>query len=303
MTVCPAGASDTIGRQQKYDETMQHRRDGYEDRRAARESLNSIPHRSKFISISSNVGELTKIPFTDGNDGGDGTHPRQESLVDSLGVPVWSILPLHDSDGSRLNHAYAQFMHDKRSSYKSGIPAEDIVGRYPIFEVLYLEEAYLQADDLSRWAARLAYSHGDPSMEQIITFWAAWHFMRWLIMPSPQTYESVPVWLRPVPNQLFFAHNICNDFIVWPLFREAVVQKVDMQKNSQWVRELSKTTSCNWPHTVQEALTRRRDGRIELTRKAIEHAAVMDNWTVGPKFRAFMPNVDLFVRVKYTNEV
>ncbi|EWY79436.1 hypothetical protein FOYG_17416 [Fusarium oxysporum NRRL 32931] len=51
-----------------------------------------------------------------------------------------------------------------------------------------------------------------------------WYMMRWIINPSPETYAAMPEWVRPTANQSFTHHISMADFVLWPTFRDLVVQ-------------------------------------------------------------------------------
>lgn len=117
--------------------------------------------------------------------------------------------------------------------------------------------------------------------------YCAWYLMRWMISPSPETYQAVPEWLRPTydsppfpqllpmwilysnvlsrPNQLFMPHIKVVDFIIWPAFRELVVQIPAMQQRMEWFLDYSTTIRCDWSFPVEEALCRHEDtGLLDL---------------------------------------
>ena len=215
-------------------------------------------------------------------------------------VPLWAVLPKHRPAEDSINLAYMSFLQEKRYIWQSGSSVQSPFGTYPVIDVLFSERQFAAADDVSKWAGRLASTYFSASFEQIICFWSSWHVMRWMIAPSPETFEAMPEWLRPIPQQLFVPHNISNDFLAWPRLREAIIGREEMQRNSEWLIELGMSLSCNWDRSIEEALYRDGEsGVLALNPSAIEHVGNMGHWTVGPKFRAWLPNVDQYVRVKY----
>lgn len=172
-----------------------------------------------------------------------------------------------------------------------------------MIEALFDQAEFNNADELSKWSARIAFTCKPRSMEQVVIFWSGWLLMRWLVMPTAEFYEGVPHWLRPTPRQLVVPHNVSNDFVPWALLRDAICVRPDMQQNLDWLHELNRTMSCNWPGNIDGGLYKDGvSGRLFLNPLAMDHVADMKNWTVGPRFRVHMPNVDAFVAVKYEAE-
>jgi len=124
------------------------------------------------------------------------------------------------------------------------------------------------------------------------------------MIPTPETYSAVPEWIKPSPSQMSIPHDISVDFIACPQIRDAIVQRQDLQGNVDWLSEFNNTASCNWPESglnhglAKDGVT----GVYTLKAKFVEHINDLDNWSVGPRFRALMPNVDLYIRIKYDDE-
>ena len=126
-----------------------------------------------------------------------------------------------------------------------------------------------------------------------------WYLMRWMISPSPETYEAMPEWLRPTPNQLFMPHINIVDFTVWPAFRELVVQIPAMQERMEWLMDMSLTIQCDWAFAAGEALYKHEDtGQIDLCPAAKRALHNLSNWSVGPSFRGYVSNADSYVRIR-----
>jgi hypothetical protein len=126
-----------------------------------------------------------------------------------------------------------------------------------------------------------------------------WSLQRWLICPSSTTYLAIPEWLRPTPNQLLMPHIPLVDFIVWPAFRELVVQIPAMQERMNWLLEMNLHVQCEWGFTAGEALKKDEDtGRVDLTDEAKETVRDLENWSVGPSFRGVVNNADSYVRIR-----
>jgi hypothetical protein len=126
-----------------------------------------------------------------------------------------------------------------------------------------------------------------------------WYLMRWMISPSPETYEAMPDWLRPTPNQLLMPHINIVDFVVWPAIRDLVVQIPAMQERMEWLMDMSLNTQCDWSFATGEALsTHEETGQVDLCPAAKEALRTLSNWSVGPSFRGYVSNADSYVRIR-----
>jgi hypothetical protein len=126
-----------------------------------------------------------------------------------------------------------------------------------------------------------------------------WYLMRWMIIPSPETYNAIPEWLRPSPNQLFMPHISIVDFVVWPAFRELAVQVPAMQERMWWLIDMSMNIECDWSYTTWEALYKiKRTGQADLCDAARHVVRDLANWSVRPSFRGYVSNADSYVRIR-----
>jgi hypothetical protein len=126
-----------------------------------------------------------------------------------------------------------------------------------------------------------------------------WVLMRWMISPSPETYEAMPEWLRPTPNQLLMPHIDIVDFVIWPAFRELAVQIPAMQERMEWLTDMSNNLQCDWWLSPGEALCKHEEtGQVNLCSAAKEAVRTLSNWSVRPSFRGYVSNADSYVRIR-----
>jgi hypothetical protein len=126
-----------------------------------------------------------------------------------------------------------------------------------------------------------------------------WVLMRWMISPSPETYEAMPEWLRPTPNQLLMPHIDIVDFVIWPAFRELAVQIPAMQERMEWLMDMSNNLQCDWWLSPDEALCKHEEtGQVDLCPAAKEAVRTLSNWSVRPSFRGYVSNADSYVRIR-----
>lgn len=226
------------------------------------------------------------------------TAGRMENLI----VPSWAIMSMHhQNDDDEQSCVYLDFIAEKRDQIKKGVDPSLIFGTKPEVEAVMNEAAFARASDLSKWIARLVTAQEYPSaICRIVGMWLIWHLIRWHINPTPETYEALPQWYRPTPYQLFYLHPVGADFHVWPAFRDIVIQRLDLQhKSKYWWAEASRTIDCNWPGSLEDGIcVDAVTGEVMLNPLLIQHAFVLENWTVDSCIRKYIPNADTYVNVK-----
>ncbi|KAF2992964.1 hypothetical protein E8E13_000891 [Curvularia kusanoi] len=188
-----------------------------------------------------------------------------------------------------------------------GTPCLDVDG--PFLSVLFkldellhtLQEDVTDTDEDSSMPLSVPTPHGSSSSD--FTCFASmhlfWYLMRWMILPSQDTYEAVPEWLRPTPNQLFLPHMYMMDFVIWPKLRELAVSTPPMQEKMDWLVDVSTHVRCYWPFGIEKATCKDAEtGLTVLTVQAKKQMSDLSNWSVGPTFRAYVPNADMYVSVR-----
>lgn len=226
----------------------------------------------------------------------------QSSPMQDLTAPAWSVTSMyHHDDPDMMSRVYVDFIVENKRLIANGMPPERMFGSCPDVEALLNEAAFHGTSGLSQWTARLANSFGIPSMTCRLAFmWLAWHLMRWVIHPTPETYLAIPDWYKPTPYQMFFLHPIYADFHIWPRFRDVVIQRIDLQYQPKyWFSEAAKTVDCNWTSSLQDALCYDGAGKLSLVPVFVQHIMDLGNWTIGPVIRKHIPDADAIMQIRY----
>jgi hypothetical protein len=131
-------------------------------------------------------------------------------------TPLWNQIPPHNDDFSNP-HAIAfcvWFLYPEKITPCPDIPISPL-------DILYGTKENALADmihtALQRRPAR------DP--ERLGIGWLTYHITRWFLRPSPETYERLPTFLRPVQGQMEVEHPLVLDFIPWPRLRLNMIQR------------------------------------------------------------------------------
>ncbi|XP_014554700.1 hypothetical protein COCVIDRAFT_104348 [Bipolaris victoriae FI3] len=226
----------------------------------------------------------------------------QDTHTRNLFLPTWAMLPINTvPDPGSLKRTVPSVLHEATNLIDNGHPVEEVIEKHPNIAALFDEEVYKKSGILSKWAVGMV--HGMFLKGNTFTcfgfMYLFWSLMRWMISPSPETYNAMPEWLRPTPNQLFMPHINIVDFVVWPAFRELAVQMPAMQERMEWLMDMSLNIQCDWSFATPEALHKNEEtGRVDLCDTARDVIRNLTNWSVGPSFRGYISNADSYVRIR-----
>ncbi|KAF5593029.1 major facilitator superfamily transporter [Fusarium pseudocircinatum] len=209
-------------------------------------------------------------------------YPRhiQDAQIRNIFVPSWAATTLNtELDPGEMSNAFGDIYQKATSLLKKGEPVSRVIGGYPNIAALYDQDQFDRSCLLSQWAARMVHSVKRQGYD--FTCFASmdvfWYMMRWMIDPSPETYAAMPEWIRPTANQLFTPHISMADFVLWPAFRDLVVQFPQLQERMAWLADMSMYIQCEWPYALEDALKPDPvNGTVDLVDMAKEHV-----WNLG----------------------
>ncbi|KAF1912013.1 hypothetical protein BDU57DRAFT_542619 [Ampelomyces quisqualis] len=226
----------------------------------------------------------------------------QDIQVNNLFLPTWAMMTVNTRpDPGSLKTAFYSLYGETSAMLANGTSAEAIIEVHPNIAALFDEEEYNRSGVLSKWVAGIVHSSRlkGNDFTAFAMMYTLWYLMRWMISPSAETYELMPEWLRPTPNQLFMPHIQMLDTIIWPAFREYAVQIPEMQERMEWLMDMSNTIRCDWYHSNDEALERNKEtGLLDLCDLAKTSVRDLTSWAVGPSFRQYVTNADSYVRIR-----
>ncbi|CAI7584029.1 unnamed protein product [Penicillium glandicola] len=131
-------------------------------------------------------------------------------------TPVWNQIPPHSDDFSstRTLVSCPWFVYPELIIPCPNTPNSPL-------DFLYGTKTNPLADMIFRTLQRRPIR--DP--ERLSTGWLTYHFSRWIIAPSPETYGRLPVFLRPVQGQMTVPHPLVLDFMPWPKMRLNLIRR------------------------------------------------------------------------------
>ncbi|KAI1036086.1 hypothetical protein LB504_011396 [Fusarium proliferatum] len=226
----------------------------------------------------------------------------QDAQIRNIFVPSWAATTLNtELDPGDISNAFGDIYQKATSLLKKGEHVSRVIGDHPNIAALYDQAQFDRSCLLSQWAARMVHSVKCQGYD--FTCFASmnvfWYMMRWMIDPSPETYAAMPEWIRPTANQLFTPHISMADFVLWPAFRDLVVQFPQLQERMAWLADMSMYIRCEWPYALEDALKPDPvNGTIDLVDLAKEHIWNLGSWSVGPSFRNFVMNADVYLRIR-----
>ncbi|KAJ5182788.1 Protein of unknown function DUF3425 [Penicillium capsulatum] len=130
----------------------------------------------------------------------------------------------------------------------------------------------------------------DP--ERLGLGWIVYHLTRWIISPSPETYDRLPSFLRPTEDQLQIAHPACLDAIPWPKMRQNLIHRWDFyyDQRDTIFGLLACCTKIRWPWGV-DILERNADNELCIKPEFYETFMSLDGWGLTPEFVSQYPDL------------
>ncbi|KAJ4983975.1 bZIP transcription factor [Stagonosporopsis vannaccii] len=242
------------------------------------------------------------LPFSSGVRANNYPEDVQDTQVNNLFLPTWAMMTVNTRpDPGSIKYAFPGILQEATAMLGSGTPLEYVLEQHPNITALFDEAEFHKSGILSKWAVGMVHSMmlKGNTFTCFAYMYVFWYLMRWMISPSRETYEMMPEWLRPTPNQLFMPHINMLDYIPWPAFRELAVQIPDMQEHMEWLLDMSNTLRCDWSFPDQEPLHKNNQtGSLDLCESGKKSMRDLSNWSVGPSFRGYVSNADSYVRIR-----
>ncbi|KAL6154243.1 hypothetical protein ACJBU6_07518 [Exserohilum turcicum] len=296
----PSSSSKTSSHSQRRSPQRQHTiRSIYPTHLAGRQPIVNTIRIHPNLDIRRFFGKMAYSSTAEANQYSSET---QNAQTNNLFVPTWAMLPINTvPDPGSLKRTVPSILQEAASMIGTGQPMQDVIEKHPNIAALFDEDVFNKSGILSKWAVGMV--HGVFLKGNTFTCFGSmylfWSLMRWMISPSPETYNAIPDWFRPTPNQLFMPHINIVDFIVWPAFRELAVQIPAMQERMEWLMDMSTSIQCDWSYTASEALCKNEEtGQVDLCNEAREVVRDLTSWSVGPSFRGYVSNADSYVRIR-----
>ncbi|KAJ5688756.1 hypothetical protein N7462_003148 [Penicillium macrosclerotiorum] len=130
----------------------------------------------------------------------------------------------------------------------------------------------------------------DP--ERLAMGWIAYHFTKWIITPSPDAYERLPLFLRPTQEQFQCKHPLALSCCPWPKMRSNLICQWSRYENCR--DEIFGLFACcvkiRWPWGVK-ILERNEKNELCLKESFYEIFMKEEGWGITQEFINKYPNL------------
>jgi hypothetical protein len=204
------------------------------------------------------------LDFTSAIDANNYSLAQQELQKGNFSAPKWAVRLMNYHE---VYDPLSQAIEDISQDCKNDSEAEAFCGPHAYVEALTREDVFNKAPKLSQHLARLIkgikVDDPGPSGLQYALMVAWWSLIKWLLSPSKESYEDIPVFLRPGPWQYFVLHAHIVDFVMPVRHREYLCKTPDADMS--WVTEGCRVIECDWPSDITFFERDPRSGEIAMS--------------------------------------
>lgn len=192
-----------------------------------------------------------------------------------------------------LDSLLLDFLNERQQRAAEGFPPHEIIGpRYP--SVSSLLNPMRDAHPLSKVFIDILHTFPNISRlpERVAVLYVMFLIMRWQIDPSPDNYDRLPDFVRPLPSQIYHHHPAWIDHLPFPAMRERLIRDYAPPKIfpfENFFIPFTTTLSLNWPYEDTDTLLQGPESDELMINPVFErHLRRLENWTLGDAFsRAF----------------
>ncbi|KAJ5731892.1 hypothetical protein N7493_003373 [Penicillium malachiteum] len=230
---------------------------------------------------SGEPGNLTPGPIPQ-----DSVPPTMVRNVSSPNMSVetspWNKLPLYSDDFSDIKTVSCPWF-----AYPDKINSCPDTPSSPL-DILYGSQTNTLANMIHLALERRPIR--DP--ERLAIGWIVYHFSRWIVAPSPATYERLPSFLRPTEDQLTTPHPMALSGIPWPQVRSNMIRQwhiYDLNRE-EFFGMFGCCIKIRWPWGVK-VLERTDDNQLRIKPAFYETFMREEGWGITPEFISRFPDL------------
>ncbi|EXJ72232.1 uncharacterized protein A1O5_04736 [Cladophialophora psammophila CBS 110553] len=222
--------------------------------------------------------------------------PNTRGASHSHGSPLYGIQTLIMKEKTPLSDIITGFMDNAQALLSYGVSPSSVLGSDVIDVDLFFRDRTREDEfTVCSWACEVWRSFHDwdvyVRLAQILAYTTV---MRWMLVPTAQSYAAIPAILRPRPIQYLVPHHIALDFLPLPPLREALIKNL-----RDWMTALpAAPLSVNWVRGIDTAVVwddQRR--RRRLSQEFVQHVTNYQNWSVGESILDTFPEVEGLIRL------
>lgn len=208
---------------------------------------------------------------------------EQTSRGHSIGITSpWNELPLYSDNFSSLQSvSLPWFANPDQIAQCPDTPESPL-------DILYGSKTNMLANMIHTAIERRPIR--DP--ERLAAGWIMYHFSKWIIEPSPKTYEKLPSFIRPVQEQFQFEHPIAISGIPFPKLRSNLVPQWSLYENNRddFFGLFACCIKIRWPWGVK-ILDRDEDNELRIKPSFYDTFMKEDGWGITQEFISKHPNL------------
>lgn len=206
--------------------------------------------------------------------------------------PEYLVSPLLEFDESPLGKAYTDFQQLGRRLIATGTPPSQVADTGPVDVTLFFRNR--TPDDpvnASTWAAEMLRAFRGVLADELLLACAVCsaNLMRWLLVPTAESYANIPLVARPTRLQTMKPHPAWIDLMIFPTFRNALVNKL-----RDWVGPCTQAEwQVLWSRPLEDALLQdSATGRTYLNSQFTSYVVDPKNWSMRRSILEDFPDIE-----------
>ncbi|KAI0402168.1 hypothetical protein F4802DRAFT_577527 [Xylaria palmicola] len=213
-----------------------------------------------------------------------------QTLYVGVSIPIKHVPPTCVIDSILLN-----FMHERRQRIAEGMLIHEVMGpNYPSVSSMLRPEKGVHLHPVSKFFADILSKFsalcGIP--ERVAILFVMFRVMRWHISPTPENYEMLPGFSKPLDVQFSKPHPAWVDYLPFVEMRRKFVVEYSLPgfNFEEMFIPYSQTLSLSWPYEEGDAILEPADGgEIMINPAFLTHLLRIENWTLGDAFDQACP--------------
>ncbi|KAK4936918.1 hypothetical protein LTR10_022296 [Elasticomyces elasticus] len=138
-----------------------------------------------------------------------------------------------------------------------------------------------------------SYAEIDSLPKQVAVHFVMFRVMRWMVLQDEESWNQLPQWLRPIPEQITTTHPAWIDRIPWPRARQHLIAHPEIQLDD-FAAVYSSGFQISWAYDAKSVLLTLSPSEGNARHAMInpvyeEHITQLQNWKVGDALRHRFP--------------
>ncbi|OQU95054.1 hypothetical protein CLAIMM_01320 [Cladophialophora immunda] len=212
--------------------------------------------------------------------------------LSKINMPIFSCDPYHIEPEDMLSKTILSFRDGARKALQGNANVQDLIGsKRPDLELFLRPRREGDPHTAWTWACELAKAYPLPWTVQLTGVFVAGIQMRYFIHPCKETYDDLPVMLRPTKQQYAEPHAAGADICAIPPLKQYLLSHWD-----SYASLLEAGQYHNWPYSNEACLGwDRTRNKVTLSMAFLEHISNPKNHTVGRRILELVPEAAAYV--------